>query len=179
MSPRSQTPPGNAMSGRLPPLWSIDHANSTAPRPEPREQYVPRQDPGNEELAGRRHHKFLIPRRIARLCNCEGISSTPSSKSSMLSVTRCAKRSNSVSGRNRVRCGVAVAVAHPVALVVAQRIANVEMIFRPREGHVKQPPLLLDFLRAASWPCRRGCCRRPRGSRIPRPIPAPSPNGSC
>ena len=86
--------------------------------------------------------------------------------------------SSTLSGRKRVRWAKRVPIA-PARPVITQRITDVKPILRPRQGHVEQPPLLLDLLRDFSWTCRKGCCRRPRESRTPRPIPGPWPNGSC
>ena len=63
-------------------------------------------------------------------------------------------------------------------LIITQRMTNVEPVFRPRQRDVKQPPLFLDLLRF-STAMSDGMLPSEAEPRRPRPIPAPSPNGSC
>ena len=61
------------------------------------------------------------------------------------------------------RCvDVALSVAVLAVGVEAQRVHEVELVLGAGHGDVEQAPLLLDLLRRARWPCRRGCSRPPR-----------------
>ena len=71
---------------------------------------------------------------------------------------------------------VVVAAAGPV---VAQADSRRRASFWPASGRRRTAAAPPRFPPGSSWPCRRGCCRRRRGSRRPRPTPGPSPSGSC
>ena len=84
-----------------------------------------------------------------------------------------------LSARKRRALRVAVTVRSAARLrVVAQRLRHVELVLGARARDVEQPPLLLDAVFAARWPCRSGCCRRRRGSRRRRRTRAPWPSAS-